>query len=146
MPRQLRLDAPGTLHHAMGRGIETTKIFRNENDREDFIKRIEQLCSNGSWIVYAWALLSNHFHLLVRTGNQALSRNMRRLLTGYVINFNRRHKRHGHLFQNRYKSIICEDDPYLLELTRYIHLNPARQSEALSPVQSAGRRRGHLIL
>jgi REP element-mobilizing transposase RayT len=110
----------------MGRGIERTKIFRNDNDREDFIKRIEQLCANGSWIVYAWALLSNHFHLLVRTGNQALSRNMRRLLTGYVINFNRRHKRYGHLFQNRYKSVICEDDPYLLELTRYIHLNPVR--------------------
>ena len=65
-------------------------------------------------------------HILVRTGNQPLSTNMRRLLTGYVINFNRRHKRYGHLFQNRYKSIICEDDPYLLELTRYIHLNPLR--------------------
>ena len=64
--------------------------------------------------------------MLVRTGNQPLSRNMRRLLTGYAINFNRRHRRYGHLFQNRYKSIICEDDPYLLELTRYIHLNPLR--------------------
>jgi REP element-mobilizing transposase RayT len=126
MPRQPRLDAPGTLHHVMGRSVERTKIFRNDKDREDFIKRTEQLCSNGSWIVYAWALLSNHFHILVRTGNQPLSRNMRRLLTGYVINFNRRHKRYGHLFQNRYKSIICEDDPYLLELTRYIHLNPFR--------------------
>ena len=105
MPRQPRLDAPGTVHHVMGRGIERTKIFRNDNDREDFIKRIEQLCLNGSWIVYAWALLSNHFHLLVRTGNQALSRNMRRLLTGYVINFNRRHKHYGHHFQNRYKSV-----------------------------------------
>ena len=126
MPRQPRLDAPSTLHHVMGRGIERMKIFRNKNDREDFIKRIEELCSNGSWIVYAWALLSNHFHLLVRTGRQPLSSNMRSLLTGYAINFNRRHRRHGHLFQNRYKSIICEDDPYLLELTRYIHLNPLR--------------------
>jgi len=126
MPRQPRLDAPGTLHHVMGRGIEKIKIFRNKNDREDFIRRIEELCSHRAWIVYAWALLSNHFHILVRTGNQPLSTNMRRLLTGYVINFNRRHKRYGHLFQNRYKSIICEDDPYLLELTRYIHLNPLR--------------------
>ena len=126
MPRQPRLDAPGTLHHVMGRGIEKIKIFRDKNDREDFIRRIEELCSQGAWIMYAWALLSNHFHILVRTGNQSLSTNMRRLLTGYVINFNRRHKRYGHLFQNRYKSIICEDDPYLLELTRYIHLNPLR--------------------
>jgi putative transposase len=126
MPRQPRLDAPGTLHHVMGRGIEKIKIFRDKNDREDFIRRIEELCSQGAWIMYAWALLSNHFHILVRTGNQSLSTNMRRLLTGYVINFNRRHKRYGHLFQNRYKSIICEDEPYLLELTRYIHLNPLR--------------------
>ena len=72
------------------------------------------------------ALLPNHFHLLARTGRQPISKSMRRLLTGYVVNYNLRHKRHGHLFQNRYKSIICEDDPYLLELTRYIHLNPLR--------------------
>ena len=98
MPRQPRLDAPGTLHHVMGRGIEKIKIFRNKNDREDFIRRIEELCTQEAWIVYAWALLSNHFHILVRTGNQPLSTNMRRLLTGYVINFNRRHKRYGHLF------------------------------------------------
>jgi len=64
--------------------------------------------------------------LLVRTGNRPLAKSMRKLLTGYVVNFNRRYKRHGHLFQNRYKSIVCEDDPYLLELTRYIHLNPLR--------------------
>jgi hypothetical protein len=70
--------------------------------------------------------MPNHFHLLVRTGTRPLSQSMKRLLTGYVVNFNRRHKRYGHLFQNRYKSIICEEDPYLLELTRYIHLNPVR--------------------
>jgi putative transposase len=64
--------------------------------------------------------------LLVRTGSRPLASSMRKLLTGYVVNFNRRHKRYGHLFQNRYKSIICEDDPYLLELIRYIHLNPLR--------------------
>jgi len=64
--------------------------------------------------------------LLVRTGRQSISKSMRKLLTGYVVNFSLRHKRYGHLFQNRYKSIICEEDPYLLELTRYIHLNPLR--------------------
>ena len=126
MPRQARLDAPGTLHHVIGRGIERSKIFRNDFDRADFLGRVEDLSREGSWIVYAWAFLSNHFHLLTRTGKQGLSKSMRKLLTGYVVNFNRRHGRFGHLFQNRYKSIVCEDDPYLLELTRYIHLNPLR--------------------
>ena len=126
MPRQPRLDAPGALHHIMGRGIEQTKIFRTDQDREDFLNRLADLCIDGDLIVYAWSLMPNHFHLLVRTGRRSISKSMRKLLTGYVVNFNLRHKRYGHLFQNRYKSIICEDDPYLLELTRYIHLNPVR--------------------
>jgi len=126
MPRQPRLDAPGALHHIMGRGIERTSIFRTDQDREDFLKRLADLCRAGELIVYAWSLMPNHFHLLLRTGRQSISKSMRKLLTGYVVNFNLRHKRYGHLFQNRYKSILCEDDPYLLELTRYIHLNPLR--------------------
>ncbi len=126
MPRQPRLDAPGALHHIMGRGIERTKIFRTDRDREDFPNRLADLCMDGNLIVYAWSLMPNHFHLLVRTGRQPISKSMRKLLTGYAVNFNLRHKRYGHLFQNRYKSIICEDDLYLLELTRYIHLNPPR--------------------
>jgi putative transposase len=126
MPRQPRLDAPGTLHHVIGRGIEGSKIFRTRGDREDLLGRLAKLCEAKALSVYAWALLDTHFHLLVRSGNQSLSHSMRRLLTGYVVNFNRRHKRYGHLFQNRYKSILCEEDPYLLELTRYIHLNPLR--------------------
>ncbi|MBU0480398.1 MAG: transposase [Proteobacteria bacterium] len=126
MPRQPRMDAPGTLHHIMGRGIERTKIFRNRIDRDDFLIRLAGLCSDETLLVYAWVLMPNHFHILARTGRQPLSSSMRRLLTGYVVNFNKRHKRAGHLFQNRYKSIVCEDEPYLLELTRYIHLNPLR--------------------
>ena len=126
MPRQPRLDAPGTLHHVMGRGIEKTKIFREDGDREDFVSRLAGLAEEGFLTVYAWALMDTHFHLLVKTRNRSLSQSMRKLLTGYVINFNSRHKRQGHLFQNRYKSIVCEEDPYLLELTRYIHLNPVR--------------------
>ena len=128
MPRQPRLDAPGTLHHVMGRGIETSKIFRTRKDREDFIARLAELCRSGRWFIYAWALMPNHFHLLVRTGKEPLARSMRRLMTGYAINFNLRHKRRGHLFQNRYKSVVCQEDLYLLELTRYIHLNPLRAS------------------
>src|SRR5574341_629460 len=126
MPRQARLDAPGALHHVMARGIARVRIFRTETDREDFLARLAALCQAGAVRVYAWALLPTHFHLLVRSGRQPLAHSMRRLLTGYVVNYNRRHKRYGHLFQNRYKSIICEEDAYLLELTRYIHLNPLR--------------------
>ncbi len=126
MPRQPRLGASGTLHHVMGRGIERVEIFRNRFDRQDFVDRLREICESGALVCYAWALMPNHFHLLVRTGRMPLSLSMRRLLTGYVVNFNRRHRRYGHLFQNRYKSIVCEEDPYLLELTRYIHLNPLR--------------------
>jgi putative transposase len=111
----------------MGRGIGRTAIFEDDADREDFVRRLAELCEEGALAVYAWALLANHFHLLVRTGATPLGQSMQRLLTGYVVNFNRRHHRYGHLFQNRYKSIVCEDDPYLLELTRYIHLNPLRR-------------------
>jgi putative transposase len=126
MPRHARLDAPGALHHVIGRGIEGAAIFRTDGDRTDFLSRIADLWRGGALRVYAWALLPTHFHLLVRTAGQPLAKSMRQLLTGYVVNFNRRHRRFGHLFQNRYKSIVCEDEPYLLELTRYIHLNPLR--------------------
>ena len=128
MPRHARLDAPGTLHHVMGRGLDRTRVFEGEADREDFVHRLAGLCREGALVVYAWVLMPNHFHLLVRTGTPPLGQSMQRLLTGYVVNFNRRHHRVGHLFQNRYKSIVCEADPYLLELTRYIHLNPLRSA------------------
>src|SRR4030065_2123516 len=126
MSRQARLDAPGTLHHVMARGIEGTNIFRTDKDRDDLLDRLSAQCEAEALKVYAWALIPNHFHLLVRTGNHPLFQSMRKVLTGYVVRFNRRYKRQGHLFQNRYKSIVCEEDPYLLELTRYIHLNPLR--------------------
>ncbi len=76
--------------------------------------------------IYAWAILPNHFHILCKTKKQPLSASMRKLLTGYAVHFNRRHRRHGHLFQNRYKSIVCQEDTYLAELVRYIHLNLLR--------------------
>src|SRR3990172_2914704 len=126
MPRGPRLDAPDVLHHVMVRGIERRAIFRDAADRTDFLTRVAALATAGAWIVYAWALLPNHAHLLVRTGRRPLARAMRSLLTGYAGAFNRRHKRVGHLFQNRYKSIVVEEEPYLLELVRYLHLNPLR--------------------
>lgn len=126
MPRGPRLDAPGTLHHIMVRGIERTTIFRDDTDRAEFLARLAGVVERGALSVYAWALLPNHAHLLLRTGTRPLARSMRSLLTGYASAFNRRHKRVGHLFQNRYKSVVVEEEPYLLELIRYIHLNPLR--------------------
>lgn len=126
MPRLSRLDAPGVLHHIMIRGIERRKIFLNRRDHEDFLDRLAILLPETKTACYAWALLHNHAHFLFRTGAVPLARLMRRLLTGYAVSFNLRHKRHGHLFQNRYKSIICQEDAYLRELVRYIHLNPVR--------------------
>jgi len=132
MPRSARLDAPGVLHHVIGRGIEKGKIFLTVQDRKDFLSRLATLAQEGSLSVYAWSLLSNHFHLLCKTKERPLASSMRRLLTGYAVNFNRRHGRHGHLFQNRYRSIVCQEDAYLQELVRYIHLNPVRAGLALS--------------
>ena len=126
MPRKARIDAPGALHHIMCRGIEGRNIFCDDRDRHSFIERFGQLVSETRTDCYAWALLPNHFHLLLKTGNVPIATVMRRLLTGYAVTFNRRHRRTGHLFQNRYKSILCQEDPYLLELVRYIHLNPLR--------------------
>jgi REP element-mobilizing transposase RayT len=126
MPRKARIDAPGALHHIIGRGIEQRKIFRDDHDRKNFINRLGTILSETETSCYAWALMPNHFHLLLKTGQMPIATIMRRLLTGYAVSFNLRHKRHGHLFQNRYKSILCQEDVYLKELVRYIHLNPLR--------------------
>jgi len=126
MPRKARIDAPRALHHIICRGIERRKIFINNADRDDFVDRLSRIISESETLCYAWVLIPNHFHLLLRTGSVPITTVMRRLLTGYAVSFNHRHKRHGRLFQNRYKSILCQEDPYLLELVRYIHLNPLR--------------------
>ncbi len=126
MPRQARIDSPGLLHHVIARGIERRTIFRNSSDYRDFLERLPSALSKSPNQIYAWALMPNHLHLLVRSGSGGLSGFMRRLMTGYAVAFNHRHKRSGYLFQNRYKSIVCEEETYLLELVRYIHLNPVR--------------------
>lgn len=126
MPRLARLDAPGVLHHIMIRGIERRKIFRDNRDRDNLLDRLAKLLPETQTASYAWVFIPNHAHFLFRTGDVPLATLMRRLLTGYAVSFNRRHKRHGQLFQNRYKSIVCQEDVYLRELVRYIHLNPIR--------------------
>ncbi len=126
MPRQARIDAPGAVHHIIARGIERAEIFRDDQDRNAFLKKLGELIVETKTQCFAWALIPNHFHLLLKTGNVPIATVMRRLMTSYAIGHNRRHHRSGHLFQNRYKSILCQEDAYLKELVRYIHLNPLR--------------------
>ncbi len=136
MPRKSRIDAPGALHHIFVRGIKRQRIFSDDQDRDNFVKRLGDIVTETQTACFAWALIPNHAHILLRTGQAPLATVMRRLLTGYAVSFNRRHRRHGHLFQNRYKSILCQEDTYLLELVRYIHLNPLRAKSVESLTES----------
>ena len=138
MPRLSRLDAPGVIHHIIIRGIERRNIFKDDQDRDHLLERLAVLLPETNTSCYAWVLLSNHAHFLFRTGIVGISTLMRRLLTGYAVGFNRRHRRHGQLFQNRYKSIICQEDRYLRELVRYIHVNPLR-ARIVSDLRELGR-------
>lgn len=126
MPRQGRLDAPGALHHVIQRGIAGERIFGGQGDYRAFVHRLGVLLGQTGTSCFAWALLPNHFHLLLRTGDVPVGRMMQRLLTWYAGYYNREHRRNGHLFQNRFKSIVCEEDRYFMALVRYIHLNPVR--------------------
>ena len=131
----------------MIRGIEGANIFRDDKDREHFLSRVGEIGKATGTRILAWVLMDNHVHLLLFSGSSGLPRFMRRVLTGYALWFNRRHRRAGHLFQNRYKSIVCEEDRYLLELVRYIHLNPFR-SHMVRTLEELERYRwsGHGVL
>ena len=118
MPRSARLDAPGVIHHIMIRGIEKRRIFRDDKDREQFLNRLAQLLPKTDTACYGWVFMANHAHFLLRSGVTGISNLMQRLLTGYAVYFNRKYDRHGQLFQNRYKSIVCQEDIYLKELMK----------------------------
>jgi len=126
MPRQARLDAPGTLHHVVIRGIERGGIVEDDQDRKNFVSRLGNLAQETETLIYAWSLMTNHTHILLRSGPSGLPKFMRRLLTGHSVTYNHRYHRSGHLFQNRYLSVVCDEDAYFRELVRYIHLNPLR--------------------
>jgi REP element-mobilizing transposase RayT len=126
MPRGKRLNILGGIYHLYTRGLERKEIFKDDRDREEFLSRLEDALKKTKSSCYAWALMPNHIHLMIRTGKGSLSDISRRLLTGYAIYFNARHKRRGYLYQNRYKSILCQEDVYFEELVRYIHLNPIK--------------------
>lgn len=126
MPRQARVDVPGQYYHVMSRGIERGEIFSQDEDYEDFLGRFAVWLKRCGGKCMAWCLMPNHFHFLLLRGERPLSELMHHVMTGYAVNYNLRHQRCGHLFQNRYKAIICGLEEYFLEAAPYIHLNPLR--------------------
>ncbi len=126
MPRNARLDAPGALHHIMARGIQQKKIFHTKADRKDFLDRLGGVLRETQTPCFAWSLIPDHIHLVLKTADTPLATVMRRILTGYAVKFNHRHRKRGALFQNRFKSVLCQEETYLLELVRTVHLEPLR--------------------
>ena len=126
MARPLRVEFSGAIYHLTSRGNARQKVFFTDADRELFLDTLSQVVSRYGWICYAYCLMANHYHLLVETPKANLSLGMRQLNGMYTQSFNRRHNRVGHLFQGRFKAILVEKESYLLELCRYIVLNPVR--------------------
>ena len=126
MARPLRIEYEGALYHLTGRGNERQRIFTSEDDHTRFLELLKESLERYAVQLHAFVLMGNHYHLLAQTSRANLGRWMHWLVTSYTVFYNRRHRRVGHLFQGRYKSIVVEADSYLLELSRYIHLNPVR--------------------
>ena len=133
MSRHPRIHAPGLLYHLIARGNNGQRIFLREGDYEAFLKALETARQRHAFFVYAYVLMPNHFHLLAEVGDVSTGRLMQALLTSYARWFNRAHGRRGHVFQGRYKAVVCDRDSYLLELVRYIHLNPVRAGLVRNP-------------
>ena len=126
MARPLRLEFAGALYHVTSRGDRLEDIYNSDEDREAFLEVLAEVCARYNWKCHAYCLMSNHYHLLVETPDANLSKGMRHLNGVYTQRFNREHKEAGHLFQGRYKAILVDKKNYLLELARYIVLNPVR--------------------
>jgi putative transposase len=126
MSRPLRLELAGGVYHITSRGDRREDIFLDDDDRASWLATLAQVCERHNWICHAWCQMSNHYHLVVETVEGNLSQGMRQLNGVYTQSMNRKHRRVGHVFQGRYKAIIVEKDAYLLELARYVVLNPVR--------------------
>ncbi len=135
MARQPRVEYPGALYHVITRGNQRQKIFYDDGDRTKYLEILSRLKQVHSFGIHAYVLMLNHVHLLLETGVVPLSRVMQRVSSGYTQYFNRRHRLVGHLFQGRYKAILCDKDSYLLELSRYLHLNPVRAKLVNDPAE-----------
>ena len=129
MARPLRIEYPGAYYHVMSRGNSRQDIFFTDNDRLTFLEGLAGSCEIYAVRCVAYVLMANHFHFILQTSQPNLSEFMRHLLVTYTVRFNRKHGRSGHVFQGRYKSLLVEQDEYLLPLSRYIHLNPIRTSQ-----------------
>lgn len=129
MARPLRIQYPGAVYHVTCRGNERREIFRDDKDRKTFLEILSQSIEIYNIRLYSYILMSNHFHLLIETPLGNLGEFMRHFNITYTSHFNRRHKRVGHLYQGRYKSIVVDKDEYLSVLSRYIHLNPIRTKQ-----------------
>ncbi len=126
MPRPLRIEFSGAFYHVFSRGNDKRDIFLSDEDRELFLAALSETCRRFDVLIHSYCLMSNHFHFLLETKKPNLSKFMKYLLGIYTLRFNRTHKRVGHLFQGRYKAYLVDQDSYLLELSRYIHLNPVK--------------------
>jgi REP element-mobilizing transposase RayT len=130
MARKPRLFAPGVLYHVIVRGNQRQKTFLGEADYETYLEKLIEYRRRHDITLYAYCLMPNHVHLLLECGKTPLGKFMQGLQQSYTQYYNRRYKKVGHLFQGRYKAILCQKDAYLLELIRYIHLNPVRSKLA----------------
>jgi len=137
MSRPIRIEFPDALYHVTSRGDRCEVIFEDDQDRQIFLQTLEQVITQFNWLCYAWCLMDNHYHLLIQTPDGNLSKGMRQLNGVYTQASNRRHQRVGHLFQGRFKAILVDSDTYLLELSRYVVLNPVRAGMVKKPVDWA---------
>lgn len=133
MPRGPRIQYPGAVFHIVNRGNNRQTIFADDADRRTYLALLKRYAQRNGALLHAYVLMPNHVHLLLETPRGSVATLMRGLNTSYTMRFNRRHKRVGHLFQGRYKSLLVEKENYLLELSRYIHLNPARAGLVKEP-------------
>lgn len=140
MARPLRVEYPGALYHVMNRGNQREDIFRSPLDCETFLEKLDMFCDSYRVEIHSYCLMSNHFHLLLRTREANLSKFMQAFLTSFTVTINRRNRRTGHLFHGRFKGHLVESRKYLSVLSRYIHLNPVRIKEVKKlPVQERKR-------
>jgi putative transposase len=135
MSRPLRIEYPGAVYHVTSRGNEKKPVFKDDHDRLNFLNTLQHVNKRYNWICHAYCLMTNHYHVLIETPDGNLSLGMRQLNGVYTQLFNKRHGRTGHLFQGRYKAILIQKDSHLLEVCRYVVLNPVRARMVENPAE-----------